>query len=91
MGGPSSEIGGSVVQNPPAKHEFRVQFLGQEDPLEEGMATHSSALVWRIPWTVESGGLGFSPQGHKESDTTERLNNNKSLIAEETSATNRTY
>ena len=35
--------------------EMRVQFLGQEDPLEEGMATHSSILAWRIPWTEEPG------------------------------------
>ena len=34
-----------------------VQFLGQKDPLEEGMATHSSVLAWRIPWTEEPGGL----------------------------------
>ena len=43
--------------------------LGQKDPLEEGMATHSSILAWRIPWTEEPGGLRF--QGCKESDTTE--------------------
>ena len=36
---------------------MRVQGLGQEDPLEKGMATHSSILAWRIPWTEESGGL----------------------------------
>ena len=36
-----------------------VQFLGQEDPLEEGRATHSSILAWRIPWTEEPGGLQF--------------------------------
>ena len=36
-----------------------VQFLGREDPLEEGMATHSSILAWRIPWTEESCGLQF--------------------------------
>ena len=36
-----------------------VRFLGQEDPLEEGMATHSNILAWRIPWTEESGGLPF--------------------------------
>ena len=35
----------------------RLKFLGQEDPLEEGMATHSRTLAWRIPWTEESGGL----------------------------------
>ena len=48
---------------------MQVQTLGQEDPLEEGMATHSSNLVWRIPWTEEPGGLQFT--GHKESDRTE--------------------
>ena len=37
--------------------EMWVQFLGQGDPLEEGMATHSSILAWRIPWTEEPGGL----------------------------------
>ena len=37
--------------------ETWVQFLGWEDPLEEGMATHSSILAWRIPWTEEPGGL----------------------------------
>ena len=37
--------------------ETRVQFLGPEDPLEEGMATHSSVPAWRIPWTEEPGGL----------------------------------
>ena len=36
---------------------YRVQFLGQEDPLEEGMETHSSILAWKIPWTVEPGEL----------------------------------
>ena len=38
-----------LVRNPPAVQETLVQFLGQEDPLEEGMATHSSILAWRIP------------------------------------------
>jgi len=37
--------------------ETGVRFLGREDPLEQGMATHSSILAWRIPWTEESGGL----------------------------------
>ena len=37
--------------------ETRVQSLGQEDPLEEEMATHSSSLAWKIPWTEEPGGL----------------------------------
>ena len=51
--------------------ETQVRSLGQEDPLEKGMATHSSILAWEIPWTEEMG--GYSPWGHKESDTTERL------------------
>ena len=46
-----------TVKNPPAMQETRVQSLGQEDPLEKGMATHSSTLAWRIPWTEEPGGL----------------------------------
>ena len=45
--------------------------LGQQDSLEEEMATHSSILARRIPWTPEPG--GYSPWGHKESDTTEQL------------------
>ena len=49
--------GGSVVKNLPAMQENRVRSLGREDPLEEGMATHSSILAWRIPWTEEPGGL----------------------------------
>ena len=50
-------LGGSVVKNLPAKQETRVQSLGQEDPLETGMATHSSILAWRTLWTKEPGGL----------------------------------
>ena len=51
-----------MVKNPPANagdetEETQVRSLGGEDPLEEGMATHSSALAWRIPWTEEPGGL----------------------------------
>ena len=48
--------GGSVVKNRPAVQEPRAQSLGREDPLDKGMATQSSILVWRIPWTEESGG-----------------------------------
>ena len=48
---------GSAVKNPPARQEMQVQSLGWEDPLGEGMATHSSILAWRMPWTEESGGL----------------------------------
>jgi len=49
-----------VVKNLPAMQEMKktqVQSLDWEDPLEEGMATHSSILAWRIPWTEEPGGL----------------------------------
>ena len=42
-----------MVKNPPAMQETWVRSLGQEDPLEKGMATHSSILVWRISWTEE--------------------------------------
>ena len=51
--------------------EIWVRFLGWEDPLEEGIAAHSSILAWRTPRTEEPGSL-YS-WGHKESDTTERL------------------
>ena len=44
-----------MVKNPPAMQETWVRSLGWEDPLEEGLATHSSVLAWRIPWTEEPG------------------------------------
>ena len=46
-----------TVKNPPVMQETWVQSLGREDPLEKGMATHSSILAWRIPRTEEPGGL----------------------------------
>ena len=46
-----------MVKNLPAIQETRIQFLGQEDSMEKGMATHSSILAWRIAWTEEPGGL----------------------------------
>ena len=54
-----------LVKNPPAMWETWVRLLGQEDPLEEGMTTHS--IAWRIPWTEEPGGLqsmGSQRLGH---------------------------
>ena len=60
-----------MVKNPPAMREAWVQSLDQEDPLEEGMATHSSVLAWRVTWTEKPSAL--QSMGHKESDTTERL------------------
>ena len=49
--------GGSVVKNLPAVQETWARSLGQEDPLEEEIATHSNFLAWRIPWTKKLGGL----------------------------------
>ena len=51
--------GGSVVKNLPAMQETWVQSLSWEDPLEKDMATRSSILAWKIPWTEEPGGLQF--------------------------------
>ena len=56
--------------------ETQVQFLGREDPLEKETATHSSVLAWEIPWTEEPGRLYIVRGVPKESDMTERLNNN---------------
>ena len=46
-----------MVKRLPTMRETQVQSLGQEDPLDEGMAIHSSIVTWRIPWGEESGGL----------------------------------
>ena len=46
-----------MVKNLPAVQEIQIQSLGQEDPLEKGMATHCSILAWRIPWTEKPGRL----------------------------------
>ena len=70
-----------MVKNPSAiqeTQETQVQSLGQEDPLEEEMTTHSSSLAWRIPWTEEPGGL-YSSWGCKESDTT-KLSKHTALL-----------
>ena len=55
--GLSASLVVQTVKNPPAMWETWVQSLGWGEPLEEGMATHSSILAWRIPWTEEPGGL----------------------------------
>ena len=55
-------LGGSAVKNLPAMQEPQepqIRSLGQEDPPEEGMTTHSSILAWRIPWTEEPGGVQY--------------------------------
>ena len=67
-----------IVKNLPAMRETQVQSLGWEDLLEEGMATHSSILAWRIPWTEEPGRL--QSMGSKEPDMMEQLNNNISRL-----------
>ena len=63
-GGINQEVGitiytlmAQIVKNPPAMQEIWVRSLGWEELLEEGMATHSSILAWRIPWTEEPGRL----------------------------------
>ena len=50
LASPWASLVAQLVKNPPAMQETLVQFLGQEDPLEKGTATHSSILTWRIPW-----------------------------------------
>ena len=60
-------MGSSEAKNPLAMQETPLQSLGQEDTLEEKMATYSSILPWRIPWTEETGGLqsmGLQRVGH---------------------------
>ena len=71
------------VRNLPAVQESWVQSLGQEDPLEKGMATHSSILAWRIPWTGKPGGLqsmGLQRVGHDWASEHFTLNPSKSIF-----------
>ena len=71
----SPHVVAQMVKNVPAVWETWVRSLGWEDPLEEGMATHSSILAWRIHMGDPQGSLaGYSPWGHKDSDITEQLN-----------------
>ena len=67
--GPRFSLVAQMVKSLPAMQETWVQSLGQEDLLEKEMATHSSILAWKIPWTEEPGGL--HPMGLLELDTTE--------------------
>jgi len=70
------------VKNLPVMQETQetwVQSLGQEDPLEKEMATHSSIPAWKISWTEEHGRL-YSPWSHKESDTTEHTHTNMQIL-----------
>ena len=67
-----------TVKNLPAMWETWVRSLGWEDPLEEGMVTHSSILAWRTPMDRRSL-AGYSPWGHNESGMTEQLNKTQSV------------
>ena len=62
-----SSDGAQMVKSPPAVQETWVQSLGQDDPLEKEMATHSSTLAWRTPWTGGPGGL--QSMGSQKSQT----------------------
>ena len=62
-----------MVKRLPTMRETQVRSLGWEDPLGKEMATHSSTLAWKIPWTFQRSVVGYSPWGRKESDMTERL------------------
>ena len=64
----SASLVAQLVKNLPAMQETWVRFLGQEDPLQKEMATHSSIRAWKIPWTEEPGGL--QSMGSQELDTT---------------------
>ena len=69
-----------IVKNLPAMQEIWVQSLGHKDPLEKGMATHSSILAWRIPWKEKLQFLvSYSPWGREESDMIERPTSSFSL------------
>ena len=70
-GGANSKNKQTNKKNHLAMQEMQVGSLGWEYALEEGIATHSSILAWRIPWTEEPG--GYSPYSHTELDMTERI------------------
>ena len=69
-----------LVKDLPATQETPVRFPGWEGPLEKEMATHSSILAWRIPWTEDPGGL--QSMRSQELDTTERLKHHNQVCAQ---------
>ena len=71
-------LGAQMVKNLLAVQETWVQSLGQDDPLEEGMATHPSILAWEIPCVEDL--VGYSLWGHRELDMTEQLKQPKTLF-----------
>ena len=71
--GKRTSVVAQIVKNLPAIQETQVQSLSLEDPLEKGVATHSSILAWMIPWTEEPGGLqslGSQRVGHNRATNT---------------------
>ena len=76
-----------MVKNLPSMLETQVQPLDQKDSLEEGMATHSSILAWRIPWTEEPGGLSVTCLFFHREDTS--LSKGKSFYLPTSFETNR--
>ena len=73
-----------MVKKLPVMQKTRFQSLGWEDPLEEGMTTHSSILAWRTPWTEDPGGL--QSVGSQGSDTTEHLSTEHMSLIKKISA-----
>ena len=68
-----ASLGAPTAKNPPVMWVTWLRSLGWEDPMEGRMATHSSILAWKIPWTGQRSLAGYCPPGCKESDTTEQL------------------
>ena len=79
MNMPYSKLEGSVVKNLPALQETSVRSLGREDPLEKGMASHSSILAWRISWSKKPGRLQH--KGAVKSDMTEHIVNSLFILS----------
>ena len=69
-----------MVKSPPAMQETQVKFLGQEDPLEKEVATYSSTLAWRIPWTEEPGGLQSKGSQRVRNDGVTNTHSHKLLL-----------
>ena len=75
-------LGGSVVKNLPVMKEMQVWSLGQEDPLEEEMATNSSILAWKIPWTEDGlQSTGWQRVGHDLAQAQVELQVNQSVFS----------
>ena len=71
-----------MVKNLPAMRETWIQFLSRDDPLEKGMAAHSSILAWKIPWTEEPGGLQSMGSQRAGQDRVTKGQGSSSLVNE---------